>query len=222
MTKTFIKLIFLSLLLVTFAVQTLCAQEPPFFNDIQKFKKQDSVSFPPKNAILFIGSSSFTKWTDVQSYFPDYPIINRGFGSSTLPDLIRYTNDIIIPYQPKQVVIYCGDNDLAKSDSITPRVVLNRFKELFHLVRKQLPATNITFISIKPSPSREKLMPKMKQANALVRSFLAKQKNTTFINTFQPMLLNNGKPNPAIFLEDNLHLNSKKDTQSGRKQLNQN
>src|SRR5262245_50060214 len=81
---------------------------PPFWNDIQNFKKQDSVSFPPKNAILFIGSSSFTNWKDVQNYFPGYTIINRGFGGSTLLDQIRYFNDIVFLYEPKQIVIYCG------------------------------------------------------------------------------------------------------------------
>src|SRR5213596_1026689 len=103
------------LLLFVFATQSINAQEPPFYNEIQQFKKQDSISFPPKDAILLVGSSSFRKWQDVQSYFPNYTIINRGFGGSVLPDVIRYANDIIIPYHPKQVLIYCGDNDLASS-----------------------------------------------------------------------------------------------------------
>ena len=108
---------------------TKTAATPPFWKDIQNFKKQDSISFPPKNAILLIGSSSFTKWTDVQDYFPGYTIINRGFGGSILLDQIRYANDIIFPYQPKQIVIYCGENDLASSDSVTAQMVFDRFKE---------------------------------------------------------------------------------------------
>src|SRR5690348_13960972 len=93
-------------------------QAPAFWNDIVAFKKQDSAQTPPVHPILFVGSSSFTKWTDISSYFPGYPIVNRGFGGSTLVDVIRYTYDIILPYQPKQVVIYCGENDLASADSI--------------------------------------------------------------------------------------------------------
>jgi hypothetical protein len=99
------------------------AQAPAFYDDIQTFKKQDSSSFPPKHAILFIGSSSFTQWTDVQDYFPTYKIINRGFGGSELTDVIRYANNVIIPYQPKQVVIYCGENDLASSDTVTAQII---------------------------------------------------------------------------------------------------
>src|ERR1700756_344400 len=81
--------------------------KPPFWKDIQAFKQQDSLYSPPKHAILFVGSSSFTKWTDVQSYFPGYTIINRGFGGSSLPDVIYYANDIIFPYHPQEIVIYC-------------------------------------------------------------------------------------------------------------------
>ena len=110
---------------------------PPFWNDIQNFKKQDSIHFPPKNAILFIGSSSFTKWTDVQDYFPGYTIINRGFGGSTLLDQIRYVNDIVFPYQPKQIIIYCGENDLASSDTVTAAMVVDRFKQLYKIIREK-------------------------------------------------------------------------------------
>lgn len=198
----------LSLVVSVFALQSIYSQ-PAFYTDIQKFKKQDSISFPPKNAILFVGSSSFTKWQDVQSYFPGYTIINRGFGGSSLPDVIRYANDIITPYHPKQVVIYCGDNDLASSDTVTPQIVTDRFKKLFNIIRSNLPETNITYVSIKPSPSRKHLMPKMKQANLMIKSFLTKQKNTSFINIYNPMLLPGGKPKPDIFLEDSLHMNEK-------------
>lgn len=197
------------LLLLSLTVIAVTAQPAPFYNEIQQFKKQDSAAFPPKNAIVFVGSSSFQKWHDVQSYFPDYPIINRGFGGSVLTDVIRYTNDIIIPYHPKQVLIYCGDNDLASSDTITPQIVSNRFKQLFYIIRKKLPRTTISYVSIKPSPSRFHLMPKMKQANLLIGQFLKSQKNTSYIDVFHPMLQANGKPIPAIFLSDSLHMNDK-------------
>jgi len=182
--------------------------DQPFWNDIQNFKKQDSVSFPPKNAILLIGSSSFTKWTDVQDYFPGYTIINRGFGGSTLLDEIRYVNDIVFPYQPKQIIIYCGENDLASSDTVTASMVLDRFKQLFQMMRDKSEAP-IAYISMKPSPSRRHLFPKMREGNQLIKEFLATQKNTAFIDVHQKMLDLTGEPLPEIFLDDSLHMNAK-------------
>jgi lysophospholipase L1-like esterase len=181
----------------------------PFIEDIAAFKKSDSSSFPQKNSILFIGSSSFTKWKDVADYFPGYKIINRVFGGSTLPDVIRYEKDIIFPYHPKQIVIYCGENDLAFSDTVTAVTVLNRFKELFNDIRQRMPSVPIVFISIKPSPSRQNLMVKMDLANYFIKNFLALKPKTRFIDVYHPMLNPDGTPIRDIFIEDNLHMNSK-------------
>ena len=189
---------------------------PPFWKDIQNFKKQDSISFPPTNAILFIGSSSFTMWKDVQDYFPGYTIVNRGFGGSTLSNQIGYANDIIFPYEPKQIVIYCGENDLASSDSVTAQMVFDRFKKLYQMIREKTKAP-VAFISLKPSPSRRHLFPKMQEANRLILEFINLQKsaldsqpvNIEFIDVHQKMLNESGQPMPEIFLEDSLHMNEK-------------
>ena len=188
----------------------LCAQESlPFAEDIQKFRHIDSVQMPAKHSILFVGSSSFTKWTDVQNYFPSYPIINRGFGGSTLLDVIMYADDVIFPYEPKQIVIYCGENDLAYSDTVSAQTVFNRFSILFDMIRNIYKDVPVDFISIKPSPSREKLMPKMIEANKLIQNFLAARPNTGFINVYQKMLTTDGKLMQEIYVEDKLHMNAK-------------
>lgn len=204
----FIKKISL-LLFFVFCFGLVKAQHAAFYAEIQQFKKEDSLHFPPTHAILFLGSSSFRKWTDLQSYFPDYPVINRGFGGSTFPDAIRYANDIVFPYLPRQVVIYEGDNDLASSEKITADSVLNRFKALFELIRSRIPKTNISFVSIKPSLSREKLMPEMAKANSLIKKFLKGKKNASFIDVYHAMLDKDGLPRKDIFLEDGLHMNAK-------------
>lgn len=181
---------------------------PAFWSDIQQFQKADSEKPPAKGSILFVGSSSFTKWTDVQDYFPGFPIINRGFGGSQLTDVIRYAYDVILPYAPRQVVIYCGENDLA-SPSMTAGEVVLRLKTLFGLIRQNLPATTIDFVSLKPSPSRAQYFDKFKEANAQIRAFLAKQKNAGFIDVYGVMLNADGQPKSEIFLSDNLHMNPK-------------
>ncbi len=184
-------------------------QKPAFWEDIQAFKKQDSVSFPPRGAILFIGSSSFTMWKDVQDYFPSYVIVNRGFGGSTLPDVTRYADDIIFPYYPKQIVIYCGENDLASSDTISSQIVLQRFMALFTKIRKELPHVPIVYISIKPSPGRQHLMPKMRKGNILIKRFLKKKRKTSIIDVYHKMLNADGTVMNDIFLNDKLHMNAK-------------
>lgn len=184
------------------------AQQAPFADDIRLFRERDAVTPPPKHAILFVGSSSFTKWTDVQDYFPGYPIINRGFGGSSLPDLIRYAGDIIFPYQPKQIVIYCGENDLAASDTVSAATVVSRFRTLFGMIRRRLGETPVVFVSLKPSPSRARLFPKMKEANAAIKTFLATQKKAVFADVYSRMLDANGQPRESLFVGDMLHMNA--------------
>jgi len=203
---------YIQLLLLFFVCSySLSAQlPPPFYKEIQEFKKQDADSMPPKDAILFVGSSSFTKWTDVKDYFPDHTIINRGFGGSTLRDVIRWAPDIILPYHAKQIVIYCGENDLAYSNATTPKMVLDRFKRLFTIIRNDNPAVPVAFVSLKPSPSRQHLWKKMKTANRLIRQYLATKKKTVFINVWPAMFDANGTIiRKDIFIEDNLHMNAK-------------
>lgn len=193
-----------------FCCSTINAQlPPPFYEDIQAFKKQDADSMPPENAILFVGSSSFTMWKDVQEYFPKHTIINRGFGGSTLLDVIRYANDVIAPYHTKQIVIYCGENDIAYSDETTPEMVLDRFKQLFKIIRENDPAVPVAFISLKPSPSRQHLWTKMRKANKLIKQFLSMNKKIKFINVWPAMFNKDGTIMKDIFIEDNLHMNAK-------------
>ncbi len=199
----------LRLLLVFIVLQVFnkpaFSQLPPFYNEIQAFKHQDSLNAPPKNAILFIGSSSFKMWRDVQDYFPGHPIINRGFGGSSLPDAIRYVNDIVIPYHPRQVVIYVGENDFP-APGVTADTVFNRFTTFFNLVRKGLPGTDILFVSFKPSPSRLKYLPEMKRANEMIENYLKKRPRTGFVDVYSRMLDTKGDPMPHLFLADRLHM----------------
>jgi lysophospholipase L1-like esterase len=197
------------LLLASLLFCTINVIAQPFAEDIAAFKKQDSVSFPPKQAILFVGSSSFTNWKDVQNYFPQFTILNRGFGGSSVSDVIRYANDIIFPYQPKQIVIYCGENDLAASDSVTGKMVCERFVQLFILIRNKMPKVSVAFISLKPSTSRWHLKDKMIAANKKIKKYLRKKKNAAFIDVYHKMLNKDGTPMPEIFIEDNLHMNAK-------------
>jgi len=203
------KLTFRFFIFVALVISYNAKAQQPFYDEIQAFKKQDSINPPPQHAILFAGSSSFNLWKDVQSYFPNYTIINRGFGGSSLTDVIRYASDIIFPYNPKEIVIYCGENDLAASDTVSAQTVFDRFKTLFEMIRGKLRNETIIFVSIKPSPSREKLMPKMEEANQLIKDFLSMQRHTAFVDVYHLMLTEDYKPIPDIFKEDSLHMNPK-------------
>lgn len=188
------------LLFVTFGA---CAQQR-FEKDIRAFKEKDKVERPPEKPILFIGSSSFTRWEKVQQDFPGYVVLNRGFGGSTLEDVILYQDDIIFPYSPRQIVIYCGENDIASGASADD--VLARFDKLFTSIRSKLPDVPVVYISMKPSPSREKFRSELERGNALIRDYLSQKKNTQYVDVFSEMLNGRNKPSPELYVSDSLHM----------------
>jgi len=123
--------------------------------------------------------------------------------------VIQYASQVICPYNPKQIVIYCGENDLAGSDTVTAKMVLDRFVQLFNIIRSRLPKTPVAYVSMKPSPSRQHLKAKMEAGNKWIKRFLTTRKKTSFINVYPAMLQNNGKPKGEIFVADSLHMNAK-------------
>ena len=194
-------------LLLTVGVRAF-GQPQSFEKDIQAFESQDRQTPPPTGAILFTGSSSIRFWTDLPAYFPDKVVLNRGFGGSQLSDVRYFADRLIVRYQPKQIVLYAGENDIATGKQ-TARQTYARFVDLFRYVRKKLPDATFTFIAIKPSPSRRQFWLATDDANRRIRRFLAKQSNAQFVDIRPVMLAPNGQPVGALFRPDSLHMNEK-------------
>lgn len=203
------KVILLCTLLFAASVTVLQAQDsPPFWDDVQTIKKFDKMYNPPAHPILFTGSSSIRKWDDLERSFASYVVMNRGIGGAVVNDITFYLNDIVFPYHPRQIVLYVGENDLV-DEATTADSVLVRTERLFHLIRSKLPDIPIVYISMKPSPSREKFQQKAIEGNALIKDFLSKEKQTVFIDVFHAMLTADGKTRPELFVSDMLHMNAK-------------
>lgn len=207
------KKVYLCATLLIFAHLIICvspakAQEKhAYWDDVQTIMKYDKIYEPPKNPILFVGSSSIRKWTSLQVDFGSYNVMNRGVGGFVTNDLIFYANDLIFKYHPRQIMIYVGENDLPQ-ETATADTVFNRFKNLFSLIRSQLPEVPIGYIALKPSPVRAQFYQKAKKANELISSFLQHEPNAEYIDIFTPMY-NGGKGSPELFGSDMLHMNAK-------------
>jgi lysophospholipase L1-like esterase len=174
-------------------------------SDIAAFEAADRVSPPPRDAVLFIGSSSIRAWKTLSTDFPDVRTINRGFGGSELDDSTFFADRIVAPYRPRAIVVYAGDNDLQDGDS--PTQVRDDFVAFVHKARSVDPHVPIAFIAIKPSMARKILLPQIREANALVRTYAATQKGVAYLDTFTPMLGRDGQPTSDWFVADGLHMN---------------
>jgi lysophospholipase L1-like esterase len=171
---------------------------------IRQFEQWDSKNTFPSDAVLFVGSSSIRLWP-TRECFRGFAVINRGFGGSQIPDVNYYAERIVLPYKPKVIVFYAGDNDIAAGKNA--RRVFDDYRKFVKLVHEKLPETRIIYIGIKPSRSRWSLWPVMNEANGMIRDFSAKDARLFYFDSATPLLGNDGEPNSTFFLKDQLHLN---------------
>ena len=175
--------------------------------ELDAFAAADGRQPPPPGGVLFVGSSSIRMWTGLEKAFPEQPVvIRRGFGGSRLSDCADLVHRLVLPYRPRLVVLYAGENDL--TEGATPQDLLAHFVRFVQQVHSALPNTRIAYLSIKPSPSRLALMMAMREANLLIQTHVLAHDDLDYIDVHAAMLDNDGQPRPELYLRDQLHLSA--------------
>jgi lysophospholipase L1-like esterase len=174
-----------------------------FEKDIAAFEAADKKSPPPKGAILFVGDSTFTRWKTIHEDLAEYTLINRGFGGSQMDDLLYFTDRIVVPYQPRLIVVQEGGNDLHSGRA--PEQVVGDLKAFVEKVQRELPGVPMVIGSLAPSPARWVEIEKRKQLDALMKEYVATLKNVQFVYFFDAFLGPDGLPREDLFVEDRTH-----------------
>ena len=176
-------------------------------SQIGAFDSQDATNPPPSRPIVFTGSSSFRMWKELPQDFPGLRVLNRGFGGSQLSDVAEHFERVILRYQPRQVVIYCGANDIAAKKSV--ETVVSDLKAVVERIHRELPKTKVLFVSIALNPSRWDQRDKVLAANAAIAEYMGRDPRRRYVDVTAAMLGPDGLPKPDIFLKDRLHMNRK-------------
>jgi lysophospholipase L1-like esterase len=184
------------------------AQEPVDPNrwepTIQKFETEDKAHPPAKGGIVFIGSSSIARWTNMAESFPDLKVVNRGFGGSELADSAKYAKRVVVPHAPRMVVLYAGENDLNRG--VPPQTIAEDFDRFYKVIRTELPNAQVVVIGLKPSLLRWKLRDGMHATNKLIRTQCVSNGHCTYVDPWPSMLGKDGTPKPEFFVADGLHM----------------
>jgi lysophospholipase L1-like esterase len=174
---------------------------------IRKFEQQDRQSPPPRDAVVFVGSSSIARWNLPES-FPELgsEAINRGISGSLLADSAYFADRIVAPYKPRMVVLYAGDNDIDVGAS--PDEIVAWFAEFEQRVHARDPGVRIVFVSIKPSILRWSMIGSIREANQKVADYCTAHPYLKFLDIEPQMLSPAGQPRPELLLADGIHLTS--------------
>lgn len=173
---------------------------------ISAYERADKTNPPPKNALLFIGSSTIARWKTLAEDFPKQRCINRGFGGSQIVDSTHFADRLIFPHKPKMIFLRAGGNDLWLGKS--PEEVFGDFTNFVAKVHAKLPKTEIVFISLSPSIARWTRADKEKALNKMVADFIHGKPRLKYIESYDISLDADGKPRPELFVADKLHFNA--------------
>ena len=160
----------------------------------------------PLDANVFYGSSSIRLWDNIAECFPGIPVVNRGFGGSTLAECIHELPRVILPLRPATLILYAADNDLDQGGS--PEHTLYLFEQFMERIREHCPLLPIAFISVKPSPARFWNLSNIRRANELIQAAASNFPGVTFLDLYPLMLSPAGGSRPDLFTDDGLHMNS--------------
>jgi lysophospholipase L1-like esterase len=201
---------FLGLVLLV-ALRSACGGETnhdfgKWEKEISAYEASDKTNPPPKEALLFIGSSTIRLWKTLAQDFPKVKVINRGFGGSQIVDSTHFAERIIFPYKPSRIFFRAGGNDLAAGKSAEE--VFGDFKDFVAKVHGKLPEAEILFIGWNPTIARWNQVEKEKALNALVKEYVQRNKRLKYIDTYSLPLRADGKPRAELFMPDKLHFNA--------------
>ncbi|UZR98062.1 GDSL-type esterase/lipase family protein [Chondrinema litorale] len=191
--------------------EKLESDNPNVWEDaIRQFEVEDKSTNYPKDAVLFVGSSSIRFWNTLKEDMAPIPVIKRGFGGAKLNDVIHFADRIIFPYQPKKIVLFAGTNDLSgRPNDKTPEQILADFVKLIDKIHRELPKTEIYYLPITPTNSRWEIWPQAKKANQLIQTYAQKYAFIHFIETSNYFINKQGKLIDNYLWFDGIHLNTK-------------
>jgi len=178
-----------------------------FESTIESFRRFDARNTLAKDPILFVGSSSMVFWETANS-FPEYPIINRGFGGASLPEVMHYYDDVIKKHNPSMILLYC---DIDVEQGRSPEFTVNAFKELVDRIEQDFPATPVLLLSMKPTLIDDFLGRDVRKnkllSNQLLEEYAESKATLNFVDISSAMIGENGRLKDDIFIGDGMHLN---------------
>ena len=192
------------LAVVLFAVNTHAQTQPHQFEPaVRAYEEANKTNPPPPSAILLVGDSQFYRWQTLHEDLPGYTIINRGIDSFKMSDLLYFTDRLVLPYQPRLIVLHVGANDVNVGRSAAE--ILADFKAFVAKVRAKLPQVPIAFSSTTPGPARWSAAPQRKAANQAIKDYIATQPGLFYIDLWDAMLTPDGLPRRDLFVADGIH-----------------
>lgn len=199
-------------LFISFSVPSVSyAQETDMWEpDMLRFEELDRNNEYPPESVLFTGSSSIRLWETLATDMHPIPVIQRGFGGSRMPDVLKHADRYIGVHTFSAVVVFVANDVTGNPNDVdkTPVEVRDLFEDFIHKIRGYNASVPIFILAITPTNSRWHVWDASRQANQLLASLADQNDHVIFVPTEDLFLGEDGKPKADLFVSDQLHLAS--------------
>jgi lysophospholipase L1-like esterase len=187
--------------------QTVIVEDPVVWeSEIEQLELEDRRTPPPRDPVVFVGSSTIRMWSTLARDMAPLPTMNRGFGGAQVDAVVHYAPRIVLPYRPVAVVLCAGENDLEALRGKSPERVLQDVRLFADLLADSRPDCRLYLLSVKPSPARAAVWPAARDFNELLDRFSGDDPRRTFVDVTTPFFDSGGRRRAELFLADGLHL----------------
>lgn len=176
--------------------------------DVAALEAMDAVEQASPAATLFIGSSSIRLWHSIADDMAPRPVIRRGYGGARYRDLAHHVPRLVAAHDCRAIVVFVA-NDITPQEPATAEEVMQDVRAVHARIRARHPETPLFFVAVTPTESRWGVWPELVRLNDEIAEFAAAEPGTFFISTAEQFLdPDSGRPRPALFRDDRLHLNA--------------
>ncbi|WP_417552159.1 cyclic nucleotide-binding domain-containing protein [Marinomonas fungiae] len=178
-----------------------------FESDVRELEFRQAHRRFSNRPVAFYGSSTIKNWADFEAPFDSKDTVNLGFNGATIDACVYYFERIVLPYNPRSLVLYAGDNDIGNKHSSNK--VIDRYVSLLEKVDRHLPGIPVTILGVKLSPTRQSMRNTVESTNKMLQQLARTRPNTIFIDSNKILGDKHGNVEESFFEDDRLHLNEK-------------
>jgi len=150
--------------------------------------------------LLLVGSSIIRKWKTFSTMLRTLQILNLCISSYTTEDMLTlYYINMISVYKPKNVIYYCGNNDIR--ENIDPEIIIKNIKKFVNIIKKLYGTNmNIMIVSLIKNPKTPVYDNSIDIVNSKIQKYSKNSKNVYFVDVMEELY------DTKYFMKDDIHL----------------
>lgn len=177
----------LSILLFILTITSCNKKDKELEKLIKEYRDSKIIKYQEENTkyndfevdIAFIGDS-LTDGYDVEKYYPDYKVSNRGIGGDTTFDLEKRLQVSVYDLKPKVVVMLIGANNF--------KTMFDNYENILKGLKENLPNTKIVLLSLTSMSKEWGKNNQIAAYNNVKIKKLAEKYTLKFVDLYYPLL----------------------------------